>query len=155
MGPAEKIAKSRAQPAKKGAALRVLYDAMMPEALLQRLVRKLRLDKLDTIQPSGRYQNHKGLHVVSFLLPPKDLKYPAWPGRSSSRTERDGIAHEGITDRDRFVHVPYQNIRLRGASPPGSGCVEGVKSDKDINAFTVWPGIQKISGGVYMRRPQR
>ncbi len=94
-GPAEKIAKSRAQPQKKGAALRVLYDAMMPEALLQRLVRKLRLDKLDTIQPSGRYQEPQGLSCR--FLPPaaKTSKYPAWPAAVPPELKETGSLMKG------------------------------------------------------------
>ena len=128
VGPAEKIAKA-VRNRKKGAALRVLYDAMMPEALLQRLVRKLRLDKLDTIQPSGRYHNHK-----DFMSFPsscrKDLRYPAWPAAVPPELKETGSLMKGITDRDRFVHVPYQTFDYVVRLLQEAAVSKGVKSIK-------------------------
>ncbi len=94
----------------------------------------------------------QGLHVVSFLLPQRP-QVPGMAGRSSSRTERDGIAHEGDHRQRQVRACTLPDIRLRGASPPGSGCVEGGEIDKD-NALPSGPAF-KDSGGAYMRRPQR
>lgn len=77
MGRMDKIAKA-VRNRKKGSALRVLYDSEMPQAMLKELVRKLKLDRLDTILPSGRYQNHKDM--MSFpSFGRSDLKYDKWP----------------------------------------------------------------------------
>ena len=128
VGPAEKIAKA-VRSRKKGAALRVIYDATMPEALLQRLVKKLKLDKLDTIQPSGRYQNHK-----DFMSFPssyrKDLKYPAWPAVVPPELKETGSLMKLITEKDRFVHVPYQTFDYVVRLLQEAAVSKGVKSIK-------------------------
>lgn len=108
IGPMEKIAKA-VRSRKKGAALRVLYDADMPQTLLRQLMKKLKLDKLDTVQPSGRYQNHK-----DFMSFPsrcrKDLKYPDWPPAIPPELKGTESLMQLISERDRFVHVPYQSF---------------------------------------------
>ena len=128
VGPAEKIAKA-VRSRKKGAALRVIYDATMPEELLQRLVKKLKLDKLDTIQPSGRYQNHK-----DFMSFPsscrKNLKYPAWPPVVPPELKETGSLMKLITDKDRFVHVPYQTFDYVVRLLQEAAVSKGVKSIK-------------------------
>lgn len=107
-GPMEKIAKA-VKSRKKGAALRVLYDGDMPQMLLRQLMRKLRLDKLDTVQSTGRYQNHK-----DFMSFPsqcrKDLKYPDWPAVIPPELKRTDSLMQLISEKDRFVHVPYQTF---------------------------------------------
>ena len=107
-GPMEKIAKA-VKSRKKGAALRVLYDGDMPQMLLRQLMRKLRLDKLDTVQSTGKYQNHK-----DFMSFPsqcrKDLKYPDWPAVIPPELKRTDSLMQLISEKDRFVHVPYQTF---------------------------------------------
>ena len=107
-GPMEKIAKA-VKSRKKGAALRVLYDGDMPQMLLRQLMRKLRLDKLDTVQSTGKYQNHK-----DFMSFPsqcrKDLKYPDWPTVIPPELKRTDSLMQLISEKDRFVHVPYQTF---------------------------------------------
>lgn len=108
VGPMEKIAKA-VKSRKKGAALRVLHDADMPELMLKQLMRKLKLDKLDTVQPTGRYQNHK-----DFMSFPsgcrKDLKYPAWPPAIPPELKRNDSLMQLIAGKDRFIQVPYQSF---------------------------------------------
>lgn len=108
VGPLEKIAKA-VKSRKKGATLRVIYDSMMPQELLNMLMKKLHLDKLDTIKPSGRYHNHKDF--MSFpSMGRDDLKYPVW--RPLVRPElkgSDSLLQE-VAARDRFIHVPYHTF---------------------------------------------
>lgn len=107
-GQMEKIAKA-VRNRKKGAALRVLYDSEMPQELLRHLMKKLKLDKLDTVQASGRYQNHKDFMTFP-SLGRKDLKYPAWPPAILPELKGTNSLMQIIYERDRFVHVPYQSF---------------------------------------------
>lgn len=108
VGPIEKIAKA-VRSRKKGAALRVLYDADMPELLLKQLMKKLRLDKLDTVQSTGRYQNHKDFMSFPFNCR-KDLKYPAWTPAVPPELKGTDSLMQLISERDRFIQVPYQTF---------------------------------------------
>lgn len=107
-GTMEKIAKA-VRNRKKGAALRVLYDAEMPQLMLKLIMKKLRLDKLDTVQQTGRYQNHK-----DFMSFPsscrKDLKYAAWPAVVPPELKKTDSLMQLIFEKDRFIQVPYQTF---------------------------------------------
>ncbi len=108
VGPVEKVAKA-VSSRKKGAALRVIYDQSMPEPLLNALVGKLKLDKLDTVKPSGRYHNHKDFMNIPDLGR-KDLEYPEW--RQVVKPELKGTESllKLVVQKDRFVHVPYHTF---------------------------------------------
>lgn len=108
LGPMEKIAKA-VRRRKRGAALRVLYDADMPDVMLKLLVKKLRLGNLDTLQPTGRYQNHKDLMSFPSACR-KDLKYPAWPSAVPPELKGTDSLMQLVYEKDRFVHVPYQTF---------------------------------------------
>lgn len=108
MGPMDKIAKA-VSARKKGAALRVLYDAEMPQQILKQLIHKMKLDKLDSIQHTGRYQNHK-----DFMAFPScgrsDLKYKSWPSMVPPELKSTDSLMQLIAEKDRFVHVPYMTF---------------------------------------------
>lgn len=108
VGPMEKIAKA-VRNRKKGAALRVLYDARMPQLLLKQLMKKLKLDKLDTVQQTGRYQNHKDFMTFPSGCRP-DLKYPAWPASVPQELKRNDSLMQLIFKKDRYIQVPYQTF---------------------------------------------
>lgn len=108
IGPLEKVAKA-VKSRKKGAALRVIYDATMPEEMLEMLINKLKLDSLDTIQPSGRYHNHKDLMKFPTSCRP-DLKYPKWRPVVLPELKQNESLLKPVTEKDRFVHVPYQSF---------------------------------------------
>lgn len=108
MGTMQKISQA-VKSRKKGATLRVIYDAHMPRPLLRALMHKLKLTKLDTVMPSGRYHNHKDLMSFPDMGRP-DLKYPAWkPAISPELKGRDSLLRL-IAEKDRFVQVPYQSF---------------------------------------------
>lgn len=108
MGTLQKISQA-VKNRKKGAALRVIYDATMPRHLLKELMKKLKLDRLDTVKPSGRYHNHKDF--MSFpTLGRYDLRWPVWaPVVPVELKGRDSLL-ELVEKRDRFVQVPYQTF---------------------------------------------
>lgn len=94
---------------KKGQALRVIYDAQMPRDVQKRVLAKLKIDKLDTLLASGRYQNHRDL--MGFLdCGRKDLKYPQWPSIMKSELMGEGSLLEAVRQKDRFIHVPYHDF---------------------------------------------
>ena len=90
-------------------AFKFTKDAEMPKDLLKRLMNRLNLDKLDTVQAGGRYHNHKDL----MRFPDcgrKDLKYPRWtPIRKQELSGPESLL-EQIRERDRFLHVPYHDF---------------------------------------------
>ena len=107
-GMLQKISKG-VKSRKKGDALRVIYDAGMPKDLLKRVMNKLNLDKLDTVQGGGRYHNHKDL--MSFPdCGRKDLKYPAWEPVIKPELNGGGSLLKLIQQGDRFIHVPYHSF---------------------------------------------
>lgn len=108
VGPLEKIAKA-VKSRKKGATLRVIYDREMPHNMLVSLIKKLKLDKLDTIKGSGRYHNHKDF--MSFPTTGNDnLKYPAWRPVVKPELKRSESLLQTVAEKDRFVHVPYHTF---------------------------------------------
>lgn len=108
VGPLEKIAKA-VKSRKKGATLRVIYDRDMPPQMLHSLIKKLKLDKLDTIKPSGRYHNHKDF--MSFPSAGRtDLKYPEWRPVVKPELKRSESLLQTVAEKDRFVHVPYHTF---------------------------------------------
>ena len=107
-GKIQKIAKG-IKSRKRGEPLRVIYDSEMPKDLLSRVLKKLDLDRWDTLQKSGKYQNHKDL--MKFPNCGKlDLRYPAWtPIMRKSLSGADSII-EKIQNVDCFLHVPYHSF---------------------------------------------
>ncbi len=108
VGPLEKIAKA-VKSRKMGVALRVIYDETMPATLLGHLMKKLKLDKLDTVKPSGRYNNHKDF--MSFpTMGRSDLKYPTWPAIVKPELKETGSLLKLVKKKDRLIHVPYHTF---------------------------------------------
>lgn len=108
-GMLQKISKG-VKSRKKGEPLRVIYDADMPKDLLKRVMNKLNLDKLDTVQAGGRYHNHKDL----MRFPDcgrKGLKYPEWTPILKKELSDNNIGIlDQIRKKDRFIHVPYHSF---------------------------------------------
>ena len=107
-GTMQKISKG-VKSRKRGAPLRVVFDAAMPKGLLKQVMGALKLDKLDTVQAGGRYQNHK-----DYMRFPdcdrKDLKYPAWEPILKKELTSDESLMNIIRRQDRFIHVPYHSF---------------------------------------------
>lgn len=93
---------------RKGEPIRVLYDADMPRKALEKLLSKLNIDGMDSVLPSGRYQNHKDL--IGFPdCGRADLRYPAWPPIRKREFEQGSLL-ELVREKDRFLHVPYHSF---------------------------------------------
>lgn len=94
---------------RKGPTIRVIYDASMPEDLLSRLMRKLKVDKLDTLQPAGRYSNHRDLLTFPDFGR-DDLQYPPAPPIVRPELKENLSLISLIQQRDRYIHVPYHSF---------------------------------------------
>lgn len=107
-GKLEKIARG-IKSRKRGEPLRVIYDGAMPKDVLRRVLRMLDLDSWDTLQKSGRYQNHKDLMRFPDcgML---NLRYPPREPILRKSLSGTGSVIEGIQEADRFLHVPYHSF---------------------------------------------
>ena len=110
----QKIAKG-VKSRKNGMPVRLIYDKQMPREVLKRLMERLGLSSVDTMLPSGRYQNHKDLmkfpRVVSAVgdNPADALEYPKWPPIVQKWSTEPSLI-QAIRQRDRFLHVPYHSF---------------------------------------------
>lgn len=93
---------------KKGDPCRILYDEKMPKKALDKLLGKLKIDSLDSVLPSGRYQNHKDL--MGFPdCGRSDLKYGRWESVHKKEFENAEMISL-VREKDRFIHVPYHSF---------------------------------------------
>lgn len=94
---------------RKGPAMRVIYDREMPQQLLNKILHHLKVDAMDTLQPSGRYHNHK-----DFMTLPDfgrtDLTYAPMPPLVPTELKSGKSLLSEIQQRDRFIHVPYHTF---------------------------------------------
>ena len=94
---------------RKGPAMRVIYDREMPQQLLNKILHHLKVDAMDTLQPSGRYHNHK-----DFMTLPdfgrSDLTYAPMPPLVPAELKSGKSLLSEIQQRDRFIHVPYHTF---------------------------------------------
>lgn len=103
----DKVAKG-VKSRKKGAPVRLVYDACMPKDLLKILIGKLNIDKSDTRVAGGRYHNLKDLiHFPDCGRP--DLKYPPWPSLFKPELEGGSLLNL-IRRKDRYLHYPYHSF---------------------------------------------
>ncbi len=94
---------------KKGDAVRLIYDREMPKELQKKLRERLNTKELDTSLAGGRYQNHKD--VMSFPdCGHKELKYEKWTPLMKPEFLSNESILDQIREKDRFIHVPYQDF---------------------------------------------
>lgn len=107
-GVLQKISKG-VKSRRKGEPLRVVYEENMPKDLQRRVLRRLEIDKSDTLLASGRYQNHKDL--MDFPdCGRNDLKYEKWKPILKQELSGESCLLHKIQEKDRFLHVPYHNF---------------------------------------------
>lgn len=90
-----------------GAATRLLYDADMPEAILQFLQSYLGVPAHEAA-PGGRYHNLKDLSALPLGHLPA-LNYPALPTLTPSVFTREESIYSLIAQKDRLIHLPYNS----------------------------------------------
>ncbi len=102
----KKIEKSLAKR-NVGTASRLVYDRLMPDHLLQELMKVFEIHKYD-LSPEGRYHNNKDFFgFPSFGLSQyKDVKLPPLP---IPALEKATSIFDKIREKDYFIHVPYHS----------------------------------------------
>lgn len=94
---------------KRGEPIRVVYDATMPETVLNRLCELADLSKSDTLQGGGRYHNIKDM----MQLPDCGrswLRFPPWAQCQSSVINYSESILASIQQKDKGIHFPYQSF---------------------------------------------
>lgn len=94
---------------RKGPAMRVIYDREMPQQLLNKILHHLKVDAMDTLQPSGRYHNHKDFMTLPDFAR-TDLTYAPMPPLVPAELKSGKSLLSEIQQRDRFIHVPYHTF---------------------------------------------
>ncbi len=95
---------------KRGEPIRVVYDAMMPTEILQRLQELADLGRSDTtFLGGGRYHNIKDMMKFPDCGR-KHLRFPAWTQRQSSELHYAESILARIKQKDMGIHFPYQSF---------------------------------------------
>lgn len=96
---------------KHGSPIRVVYDAAMPENILERLCQLADLGKTDTLLGGGRYHNIKDMMKFPDCGR-KHLRFPRWEQCvDNERNYADSIL-ERIKRKDVGMHFPYQSFDM-------------------------------------------
>ncbi|MEO1078128.1 MAG: polyphosphate kinase 1 [Pseudomonadota bacterium] len=104
----EKMASSLKQR-KKADAVRFVYDAEMPQRLLDFLVSRFSLGKYDSLIPGGRYHNSKDF--MSFpSVGPKYLELKPLPPVPLEEVDRSDNIMAAIRAKDVLLYYPYHSF---------------------------------------------
>lgn len=107
-GTLQKISKG-VKSRRRGEPLRFVCDSNIPKDLLKRVMAKMNIDKVDTLQIGGRYHNNKDL--MSFPdCGRSDLKYPRWAPIVKNEFKGNISFIELVRQKDRSIHVPYHSF---------------------------------------------
>ncbi|MFV0477330.1 MAG: polyphosphate kinase 1 [Parahaliea sp.] len=91
---------------RKADAVRFVYDAKMPDRLLDFLRSRFGFGKYDSVIPGGRYHNSKDF--IGFPnVGPKYLEFKPLPPIRIARLDKSESLFENIRDRDVFLCYPY------------------------------------------------
>ncbi len=93
----------------KGETTRFIYDAEMPEEMLQFFAKKIRLQRNDAIIPGARYHNFKDFMKFPDLHRTSLLYQPQHPVNHPLLTTNSSITSV-LRDRDILIHLPFQSF---------------------------------------------
>lgn len=96
---------------KNGLPVRLIYDKSMPRSILKNLLAHLCPFSVDTMLPSGRYQNHRDFMGFPHFKASDgtELEYGKWTPLLPSWAHDESLIRS-IRQRDRFLHVPYHSF---------------------------------------------
>ncbi len=91
---------------RRAEAVRFVYDAAMPQRLLDHLCSRFGFGKYDSLIPGGRYHNSKDF--MSFPnVGPKYLEFQPLPPIRLPRLDDPGSLADNIREQDVFLYYPY------------------------------------------------
>jgi len=95
---------------KEGTPVRFIFDSSMPPSVLDKIKRKLKISKTDTMQQGGRYHNFKDF--MDFPnIGPKELEHKPLPPLSHPDLQGNSSIIHVIKHRDILLHHPYQSFQ--------------------------------------------
>lgn len=93
----------------KGETTRFIYDAAMPEEMLQFFAKKMKIQRTDSIIPGARYHNFKDF--MNFPdLNRKELSYSARPPLHHPLLNKNASITSVLRKQDILLHFPYQSF---------------------------------------------
>lgn len=93
----------------RGEPIRLIYDAAIPSAMLDRLVAMVEIDEADVRIGGGRYHDMKDLIKMPDCGRP-GLRYPRWQPRTSGEDNYATSILERILEGDLGIHFPYESF---------------------------------------------
>ncbi|MEA3505700.1 MAG: polyphosphate kinase 1 [Bacteroidota bacterium] len=94
---------------KRGDTVSFLYDSKMPDKILKKLTKKLKLKNNDDIRGGGRYHNFKDLmKFPEFNMP--ELYYPASPPLFHPYLPINKSIFDVVREKDVMLHYPYHSF---------------------------------------------
>lgn len=106
----EKMARSISQR-KKGQYVRMNYDQSMPAALLDYLLKRMKIRNMENISAGGRYHNKKDLMSLPDFGRP-DLCYSPLKPLQHKRLNKNNSFFTEIKKKDILLHFPYHSFSL-------------------------------------------
>ncbi len=95
---------------KSGIPVRFVYDADIPERLLNRITNKLKISNQDNLRSGGRYHNFKDF--ISFPdTGIKKLNYPPFPPLGHKDIPPNTSIIKILKKKDIILHFPYQSFQ--------------------------------------------
>lgn len=106
----EKMARSISQR-KKGQYVRMNYDQDMPAAMLDYLLKRMKIRNAENIAFGGRYHNKKDLMSIPDFDRP-DLCYPKIKALQHPRLKKQESIFSQIRKQDILLHFPYHSFSI-------------------------------------------
>ncbi len=95
---------------KIGVAVRFVYDADIPQALLEKVMKKMKISEGDTKRAGGRYHNFKDFMDFPKLGIPK-MRYESFPPLAHPLLPQKKSILGAIRKQDIMLHYPYQSFQ--------------------------------------------
>ncbi len=95
---------------KKGFPVRFVYEDNLPQRLLKKLIKKLKISEKGNLRSGGRYHNFKDFMSFPHIGPPH-LYYPATPPLPHAGLPLNNSIFGILRQRDLMLHFPYQSFQ--------------------------------------------